>query len=132
MFWCKRYCITWCSLHTNRYHSIFFYFSIANLSIQTRDFFFKVRTLWEGHTILKKYPTCYPTVTVNVKTNGQVLKIFVAFSKNLNFKRLAHSRVGKAKTFWKIESANAIFWMYLGGTAKKKFFLVIKFFCFSR
>ena len=26
-----------------------------------------------------------------------------------------------AKTFWKIESANAIFWMYLGGTAKKKF-----------
>ena len=26
------------------------------------------------------------------------------------------------KTFWKIETANAIFWMYLGGTAKKIFF----------
>ena len=37
-----------------------------------------------------------------------------------------------SKTFWKIESANAIFWMYLGGMAKKKFFLVIKLFCFSR
>ena len=26
------------------------------------------------------------------------------------------------KTFWKTETANAIFWMYLGGTAKKNFF----------
>ena len=24
-----------------------------------------------------------------------------------------------SKTFWKIETANAIFWKYLGGTAKK-------------
>ena len=30
--------------------------------------------------------------------------------------------LGFSKTFWKIESANAIFWMYLGGTAKKNFF----------
>ena len=30
--------------------------------------------------------------------------------------------VGSFKTFWKIETANAIFWMYLGGTAKKKIF----------
>ena len=29
---------------------------------------------------------------------------------------------GTGKTFWKIETANAIFWMYLGGTAKKIFF----------
>ena len=36
------------------------------------------------------------------------------------------------KTFWKIETANAIFWMYLGGTAQKIFFLGIKLFCFSR
>ena len=28
----------------------------------------------------------------------------------------------EVKTFWKIETANAIFWMYLGGTAKKIFF----------
>ena len=28
----------------------------------------------------------------------------------------------RPKTFWKIETANAIFWMYLGGTAKKIFF----------
>ena len=25
--------------------------------------------------------------------------------------------VAKPKTFWKIETAHAIFWMYLGGTA---------------
>ena len=28
----------------------------------------------------------------------------------------------KAKTFWKIESPNAISWIHLGGTAKKFFF----------
>ena len=28
----------------------------------------------------------------------------------------------QTKTFWKIETANAIFWMYLGNTAKKCFF----------
>ena len=38
----------------------------------------------------------------------------------------------KTKTFWKIESPNAISWIHLGGTAKKKFFLGIKLFCFSR
>ena len=32
------------------------------------------------------------------------------------------------KTFWKIETANAIFWMYLGGTAKKNFFFSNKTF----
>ena len=36
------------------------------------------------------------------------------------------------KTFWKIESPNAISWIHLGGTAKKKFFLGIKLFCFSK
>ena len=33
------------------------------------------------------------------------------------------SKVGlQGKTFWKIETAIAIFWMYLGGMAKKFFF----------
>ena len=30
--------------------------------------------------------------------------------------------MAEVKTFWKIETANAIFWLYLGGTAKKIFF----------
>ena len=30
--------------------------------------------------------------------------------------------VPKIKTFWKIETANALFRMYLGGTAPKNFF----------
>ena len=30
--------------------------------------------------------------------------------------------VSSTKTFWKIEMAHAIFWMYLGGTAKKNIF----------
>ena len=41
-------------------------------------------------------------------------------------------QVIQSKTIWKIETANAIFWMYLGGTAQKIFFLGIKLFCFSR
>ena len=36
------------------------------------------------------------------------------------------------KTFWKIESPNAISGIHLGGMAKKIFFLVTKLFCFSR
>ena len=38
----------------------------------------------------------------------------------------------KTKTFWKIESPNAISGIHLGGMAKKIFFLVTKLFCFSR
>ena len=38
----------------------------------------------------------------------------------------------ETKTFWKIESPNAISWIHLGGTAKKIFFLGIKLFCLSR
>ena len=38
----------------------------------------------------------------------------------------------KAKTFWKIETANTIFWMYLGGTAKKIFFFSNKTFLFFK
>ena len=37
-----------------------------------------------------------------------------------------------SKTFWKIESSNAISGIHLGGMAKKIFFLVTKLFCFSR
>ena len=36
------------------------------------------------------------------------------------------------KTFWKIESPNAISGIHLGGMAQKIFFLVTKLFCFSR
>ena len=38
----------------------------------------------------------------------------------------------KYKTLWKMEKAKAIFWMYLGGTTKKKILLGIKLFCFLR
>ena len=38
----------------------------------------------------------------------------------------------QTKTFWKIESPNAISGIHLGGMAKKIFFLVTKLFCFSR
>ena len=41
--------------------------------------------------------------------------------------------MGECKTFWKIETANALFWMYLGGTAQNIYiFLGTKLFCFSR
>ena len=36
------------------------------------------------------------------------------------------------KTFWKIETANAIFWMYLGGTAQKMFLFRNKTFLFFK
>ena len=40
--------------------------------------------------------------------------------------------LAKCKTFWKIETAHAIFWMYLGGTAKKIFFFRNKTFLFFK
>ena len=38
----------------------------------------------------------------------------------------------RPKTFWKIETGNAIFWMYLGGTASKNFFFRNKTFLFFK
>ena len=69
------------------------------MSIHSRDFFLKLGHC-EKAKQFKKYILLVWTVTVNVKTNGKILKAFLAFSKKLNFKKLAHSRVTKAVRNW--------------------------------
>ena len=43
--------------------------------------------------------------------------IMVKISGDLRLDRDSNCIVVVLKTFWKIETANAIYWMYLGGTA---------------
>ena len=76
-----------------------------------------------------------------------ILNSFAKFSPNLHFALYIFRESAKAqdslnlifssvpmlgKTFWKIESPNAISGIHLGGMAKKIFFLVTKLFCSSR
>ena len=50
--------------------------------------FIKVKTLWEGHKIGKKFPPVFTKqlfLLSSVKTSGILFQIFVAFSEKLNF-----------------------------------------------
>ena len=45
----------------------------------------KVQLFWEGNKILRNYPYGFDNYLVNVKTLKNIVQIFVAFSKKLNF-----------------------------------------------
>ena len=64
---------------------------------------------------------------LEIKTEFPALE-FKQQQHNVAFVPLTLEVAGK--TFWKIETAHAIFWMYLGGTAKKTFFRNKTFFVF--
>ena len=72
-----------------------------------------ILTLTSGHTHMIHSNECQSKWTVPVFTNFQ-------------------DSIPLGKTFRKIETANTMFWMYLGGRVLKIFFLGIKLFCFSR
>ena len=43
--------------------------------------------------------------------------VFICHQWSNFYLKLENCKLVQPKTFWKIETAHAIFWMYLGGTA---------------